>query len=182
MKQNEQNIITFKIGYECDDSLLEIIKQYNNVLRFTYNRLFENNILKTKDITLLQKTLKHCELIKSHLRNSAIYDAKALIEKNNKKQVIFGGKHLFKQRCKKKIEKDEFQLKKLRPLLSVGEAIQNGNRLFQIIDENTILFKLDRNNHFVLKLKNVGNKRRTEIKQLKKLQDNKSISITYNWI
>ena len=179
MKQNEQNIITFKIGYECEDSLLDIIKQYNNVLRFTYNRLFEDNTLKTKDITSLQKTLKHCDMIKSYLRSSAIFDAKALIAKDNKKQIIFGGKHLFKQRCKKKIEKDEFQLKKLRPLLSIGEAIQSGNRLFQILDDNTILFKLDKNNHFTLKLKNVGSKRRKEIKQLKKLQDNKSISMTY---
>ena len=179
MKINNQNIITFKIEYECNDSILEILKQYNNILRFTYNRLFEDNMLKTKDITSLQKSLKNCNLIKSHLKNSAIYDAKTLIAKDNKKQIIFGGKYLFKQRCKHKIEKEDFQLKKLRPLISIGESIQNSNRLFKIIDENTIVFKLDKNNHFVLNLKNIGNKRKKELLQLKKLQDNKAIAITY---
>ena len=41
-----QNLITLKIKYSCNNSILDIIKQYNSVLKFTYNRLLENPKLK----------------------------------------------------------------------------------------------------------------------------------------
>lgn len=67
-----QNLITLKIKYSCEKSLLDVIRQYNSVLRFTYNRLFENNKLKTSEITQMQKILNNC-LCKSYCayRNSA---------------------------------------------------------------------------------------------------------------
>ena len=94
----KQNLITLKIKYLCNDSLLDVIRQYNSVLKFTYNRLLANPKLKTAEITQLQKSLNNCDLIGSHLKNSAIYDAKSLAERSTK-PIIFGGKHLFKQRC-----------------------------------------------------------------------------------
>lgn len=57
--KNEINQITLKIKYSTNDDsknrILEYIKNYNSVLRFTYNRLHENENLKTKEITVLQK-------------------------------------------------------------------------------------------------------------------------------
>ena len=67
----KNNLVTYKIKYNCTESLLPVIKQYNSVLRFTYNRLLTDR-LSTKDLTVLQKTLNNVELIQSHLRNSAI--------------------------------------------------------------------------------------------------------------
>ena len=173
-----QNLITLKIKYSCNNSILDIIKQYNSVLKFTYNRLLENPKLKTAEITQLQKNINNCDLIGSHLKNSAIYDAKSLIEKSNE-PIIFGGKYLFKQRCQHKISRDEFLIKRLRPIYSVGEANQTANRLFDIVNNQTIIFKLNRQQHFELKLQQVGSKRLKELDKLIELQDNKQIAITY---
>ena len=173
-----QNLITLKIKYSCNKSILDIIKQYNSVLKFTYNRLLENPKLKTAEITQLQKNINNCDLIGSHLKNSAIYDAKSLIEKSNE-PIIFGGKYLFKQRCQHKISKDEFLIKRIRPIYSVGEANQKANRLFDIIDNRTIIFKLNRQQHFELKLQQIGSKRLKELNKLIELQNNKRIAITY---
>ena len=84
----KQNLITRKIKYSCNDDLLPVINQYNSVLRYTYNRLIENPKLKTSEITSLQRSLNNVDLIGSHLKNSAIYDAKSLI---SDKPIVFGG-------------------------------------------------------------------------------------------
>ena len=127
-----QNLVTYKLKYSCDESLLDVLNQYNCVLKFTYNRLLENPKLTTKELTVLQKTLNNCNLIGSHLRNSAIYDAKSLVEKSTE-PIIFGGKNLFMQRCQHKISKEDFILKRLRPLNCVGEACKCANRHFKSI-------------------------------------------------
>ena len=75
MFENDSNIITLKIKYSTDEQsktrILEYIKNYNNVLRFTYNRLHENKDLKTKEITVLQKIMNNI-FVDSHFKNSAI--------------------------------------------------------------------------------------------------------------
>lgn len=85
----KQNLITLKIRYSCDNSILDVIRQYNSVLKFTYNRLLENPKLKTSEITQLQKNLNNCDLIGSHLRNSSIYDARFLMNHSDK-PIVFG--------------------------------------------------------------------------------------------
>ena len=120
ISENDSNIITLKLKYSTDENsktrILEYIKNYNNVFRFTYNRLHENDKLKTKEITELQKSMNNV-FVDSHFKNSAIFDSKSLL-KNDK--VIFGGKKLFVERCQNKISKKEFQLKRLRPIYLVG--------------------------------------------------------------
>ena len=152
MSENDSNIITLKIKYSTDENsktrILEYIKNYNNVLRFTYNRLHENKDLKTKEMTVLQKTMNNI-FVDSHFKNSAIFDSKTLLHND---KVIFGGKKLFIDRCQNKITKDEFQIKKLRPLYSVGESDKKGNRKFSIITENHIIFKPTRKEHFLLEI------------------------------
>lgn len=172
----KQNLITRKIKYSCDDDLLPVINQYNSVLRYTYNRLMENPKLKTSEITFLQRSLNNVDLIGSHLKNSAIYDAKALV---SEKPIVFGGKYLFNQRCQHKISKEEFKLNRLRPLNCVGEACKKANRLFKIIDTQTIQFNLNRNQHYILKLSSICRKWNKELEQLIKLQNSCSVAITY---
>lgn len=174
----KSNMIAMKIKYVCEDSLLRVIEEYNSVLRYTYNRLFENNELKTAEITQLQKGLNNCELIGSHLRNSAIYDVKGLI-KRSEKSVIFGGKSLYLKRCQNKIENDAFYIKRLQPLCSVGESYHKGNRLFEIKDNEILIFKLDRKHHYELKLQSVGKNYKKYLNQLIDLQNNKQIALTY---
>ena len=152
MFENNSNIITLKIKYSTDEQsktrILEYIKNYNNVLHFTYNRLHKNDKLKTKEITELQKSMNNI-FVDSHFKNSAIFDSKTLLHND---KVIFGGKKLFIDRCQNKISKDEFQIKKLRPLYSVGESDKKGNRKFSIVTENHIIFKPNKNEHFLLEI------------------------------
>ena len=117
MFENNSNIITLKIKYSTDEQsktrILEYIKNYNNVLHFTYNRLHKNDKLKTKEITELQKSMNNI-YIDSHFKNSAIFDSKTLLHND---KVIFGGKKLFIDRCQNKISKDEFQIKKIKTFI-----------------------------------------------------------------
>ncbi len=188
-KKNDQALITYKIPYSCLnlEVILSYIKQYNNVLKCTYNyrlQYFDNSELKDKEIDTLvreyQNQLKHVELIGSHLMNSANYNAKALIEKNGDTPIIFGGRKLFLQRCDDKISKEEFQLRRLVPLYSVGEANNTGNRHFRIIDTNTIVFQPNKNTHIILNLSSIGQRRIKTLKKLIELQNNKVIPITYS--
>ena len=183
MKQSS-NMITLKIRYETDASSLSLItaiqKQFNSCLRFTYNRLCDNKNLVAKEFTTLQKGLNNTELVKSHLKNSAIHKAKEIIAANMKTPVIFGGRNNFVKRCLNKISKDEFLKKRLLPIYSVGQAINNGNRLFEIINKTEILFKPDKTNHIMLNLKDIGRNRIRMLSILKELQFTKTIPITYS--
>lgn len=173
-----RNQITFKIRYTCEFDLQDYIVQYNHVLRYTYNRLFEDSTLRTKDITKLQRILNNCNLIGSHLRNSAIHDAKAIISRNNSK-IIFGGKSNFLLRCKGKIDKQTFLNNRMLPLYSIGIASEHSNRLFRISSKDVIVFQPDRYHRFPLNLISLGRKRSDSINKLKVLQDNNQIAITY---
>lgn len=178
MFENDSNIITLKIKYSTDENsksrILEYIKNYNNVLHFTYNRLHKNKDLKTKEITVLQKTMNNV-FIDSHFKNSAIFDSKTLLHND---KVIFGGKKLFIDRCQNKISKEEFQIKKLRPLYSVGESPQKGNRKFSIITENHIIFKPTREEHFLLEI-NPSKNHQNYLIQLSDLASQKKIPIDF---
>lgn len=173
----KSNIITLKIKYIPENGdltpIISYIKNYNNVLRFTYNRVQEG-IKSTKELTNLQNNLNNI-FIDSHFKNSAIYEAKALQESN----LIFGGKKLFLDRLKNKISKEKYQLQKLVPLCSVGEADKKANRKFKIINSTTILFKPNRNLHIYLNLVNQGKNYKKKLEQLIELQENRQIAITY---
>ena len=172
--------ITFKIKYSSLDSFLieSYIKNFNSVLRFTYNRILDDPKISTKDLTTLQSNMSNV-FIKSHLKNSAIYKAKEIYSRNKDKKVIFGGKSNFELRNKNKISQEEFRENRLLPLLSIGEANQKGNRHFLIVDSKTILFKPEKDKHIIFNLQSVGRKRSKELDKLIKLQEEKVIPITY---
>ena len=187
-RKNNQVLVTYKIPYSCEvlDEILSYIKQYNVVLRYTYNRRLDNKDLDLSEkdfdayIRRLQSQINNVDLIGAHLRNSANCNAKALIERNGDKPVIFGGRKLFLQRCDDKISKEEFQLNRLVPLYSVGEANRHGNRMFQLLGLDTVLFKPSKQKHFTLNLHSIGQKRIETLKRLIVLQNTKSIPITYS--
>ena len=170
------SVKTIKIKYnsESKDVILEFIKNYNNVLRFTYNRVIEG-VSSTKLLTQLQHTMNHI-FIDSHFLNSAIFEAKSL-SKNPK--LIFGGKELFLKRNSGKISKEKFKISKLLPLCSIGESCKNSNRKFQILDEKTILFKPNRENKLIINLVNLTKNYKNDINRLINLQMLNKIPITY---
>ena len=183
MKKKINNPITLKIKYTCTDVGLEtvnnIIALYNPVLRFTYNRVEENPKQTTKELYAIQLSCNRDEIIGSHLLNSAQYHAKAIYEAKTDKPVIFGGRSNFIRLCQHKITKEEWDELRRVPLYSVGESNQKGNRLFQIINTETILFKPNRNTHIELHLQSVGNNNIKKLKRLMDLQNQKAIPLTY---
>jgi IS605 OrfB family transposase len=96
--------------------------------------------------------------------------------KNDK--VIFGGKKLFIDRCQNKISKEEFQLKKLRPVYSIGESSRKGNRKFLIVTENHIIFKPTKEEHFLLEI-NPSKNYQNYLIQLSQLAEEKKIPIDF---
>lgn len=171
----KENIITLKIKYSADKEaqnfILNAIKNYNNLLRFTYNRVQEG-IENTKELTALQNGMNGI-FLDSWFKHSAIYDVK---EYNQK--VIFGGKKLFLDRCQNKVSAEEFKIKRLVPLYSVGEAEFKSNRKFRIVDNSTIVFQSNRYDKFILNLK-VNKTYKKKLDSLKLLQDTCQIPITY---
>ena len=140
-------------------------------------------ITKTSLLKNLQRSIKNLnnvELVKSHLKNSAIYKAKDIIATGTDKSTIFGGRNNFIKRCLNKITREEFLKKRFLPIYSVGQANRNGNRMFEITDKTEILFKPDRNSHIVLTLKDIGKNRMRMLNTLKELQFTKTIPITYS--
>jgi len=175
------SVVTIKLPVKItnkieENEILNFIINYNNVLRFTYNRYQENPKCSTKEITKLQHTMNNI-FIDSHFLNSARYVAKSM---SGRLKVIFGGKSLFIDRCKNKISKEEFKLKRLIPLCSIGEANKKGNRKFEILDENHILFKPDKDHHYILTLPKLRKNYKRKLLKLLELQNNKKCPITYN--
>lgn len=185
MKSKNNNPLTLKIKYSCSDEDSKIISSllqvYNPILRFTYNRVADNPNISTQELTNLQKEMNNrSESINSHLLNSIQYQAKALYNSRpDEHAVIFGGRSNFIKRCKNKITKEEWNELRLCPIYSVGEANQKGNRLFQILDINTILFKPNKNTHIKVILQNVGKNYATKLIRLKQLQDQKALPLTF---
>ena len=176
--------IPIKFHSETDENqVISLQKKYNSVVRFTYNRLFENQNLTTKEITEIQKNLNNCD-IGSHLLNCAQQDAKAiLISQKQKlkkneilKQIIFGGNKLFQLRNKLKISKEEFQEKRFLPLNSIGESSKNSNRFFQITNSNTILFKPNKDTKIYIELPKLKKNLQKDIDYLFEVQGYTAIS------
>ena len=170
---------TIKLPYTSTEKfqskLKELRQQYSCVVRYSYNRFIDGK--SQKEIRSMCKSLNHIELLDSWLIQCAImegfYEFKHCFDKKTKQvqhKSIFGGKYNFIQRAKNKITKEEFKEKRLLPLTIQGEAPKQGNRKFilDIIENNQIVFKLDRKKHYDLTLPNLRNNIKT---QLFKLQE-----------
>lgn len=178
-------MITLKLKYNTTDDNLSLIseyqRQYNICLRYFYNRFKDNPQLYQKSVEHLE--LNNVPLIECFFKRCAVRNATELCNKDKQsdtsKPIIFGGKQLFLKRCKHLISKDEFNYKRLLPLYSEGEANQKGNRKFQLLDNNTVLFKPNKTTHCILNLIGIGHNRVKYLNRLLELQESKSISISY---
>ena len=148
---------TIKLPYETTEDLTSILKQYSNVVRYSYNRFLEGKT--EKDIRLLTKSLNSIDLLNSWLIQCGIKDGESIQTRFKNEKVIFGGKKNFIKRIKGEITKEEFSLRRLYPMNIQGEKLNQGNRSFKldIIENNQIIFKLSRNKHIELKLPNLRN-------------------------
>ena len=176
-------MITLKIKYKIEnkgkDRILKYIKNYNSVFNCVFNYFQDQNkVLSTKDSFAFVKSLNNI-FVDTSFKDSAIKDAKQVFNKFSNKKLVFGGKKLFLDRIKNLISKEEFKVKKLRPLLVIGIAYYKGNCKFQILSENEIFFKPCKKEHFVLNLENVGKNYQEKLKALIVEQEKCFIPITY---
>ena len=161
---------TIKLPYKTNVDLTSIIKQYSNVVRWSYNRF--HKLLKEKDVRQLSNSLNNIEL-NSWLIQCAIKDGQAIQKRFKNEKVIFGSKNNFFKRLKNIITKQEFQLKRLSSINIQGEMLQKGNRSFKldIIENNKIIFKLNKLNHITLELPNLRNNIKKELFKLQQLNE-----------
>ena len=103
------------------------------------------------------------------------------LNKINKPKVIFGGKINFIQRCKQQISKDEFKLKRLNHLYSIGTAKPyKGNQKFRISKSlDKVIFQPKCKEKYELTLIGVTKGYKQILSKLYIHQLNKDLPITY---
>ena len=167
-----------KLKYKTDDKSMSIIQnymhQYSSVQHYVYNRIQEG--LTQKQIKDNIKHLNNVELLDSWFIQCSFYDIP------DKDKVIFGGKKLFFDRLENKISKEQYKLKKLSPIYSIGEIVNKSvkaNRKFHIEqDLQNIIFKPNKNTKINLQIIGVGD-RLNILRNLYIKQESKSIKIGY---
>ena len=174
-------MITLKIKYTTTEDELSLIKeyrkQYSSVLHYAYNRRYEG--VSEKETEHQLNSLNNVSLIKSYLKRCASKHATQLIKTDDKKR-IFGGKKNFIDRCKEKISRDEFLIKRLSNLFIIGEANQHGNRMLVINEDlNSFTFKPTRKDIFILNICGRYKRYKSTLNKLYHLQQDKKIPITY---
>lgn len=175
-------MITLKIKYTATEDGLNLIKeyrkQYSSVLHFAYNRRYEG--VSEKDVEHQINSLNNIPLIKSYLKRCAVKNATQLIKDEGEKQLIFGGRKNFIDRCKGKITKYEFLNKRLSKLFIIGEANQHGNRVVVINEDlESFTFKPTLKDKIVLSVNGRYKRYKSILNKLYHLQQDKQISITY---
>ena len=175
-------MITLKIKYKTTEDGLNLIeeyrKQYSSVLHYAYNRRYEG--VSENDTEHQINSLNNIPLIKSYLKRCAFKKSTQLIKYGDKKQLIFGGKKNFIDRCKGKISKDEFLDKRLSKLFIIGEANQHGNRMVVINEDlQSFTFKPTRKDKITLIIDGRYKRYKSILNKLYYLQQDKKISITY---
>lgn len=165
-----------KIKYKTDnlDLIKDYMKQYSSCQHYVYNRIQEG--LSQKQIKQNIKSLNNINLLDSWFIQCSFYDIP------NKDKVIFGSKKNFFQRIKGKISKEEYKLKRLSSLYSIGEIVNKSvkaNRKFHIEQDLTsIIFKPNKQTKLQLNLIGVGN-RLNILKKLYVKQEQHQIKIAY---
>ncbi|MFA5067159.1 MAG: hypothetical protein WC466_03870 [Candidatus Izemoplasmatales bacterium] len=172
---------TIKLPYKTTEDLISVLKQYSNVVRYSYNRFLENK--SEKDIRELSKSMNSIDLLNSWLIQCGIKDGKAIQTRFKNEKVIFGGKYNLINKLKNKITKDDYSLKRLSPINIQGEELKQGNRSFKldIIENNQIIFKLSKNKHIELKLPNLRNNIKKELFKLQQLNEVKQNQKGYTY-
>ena len=138
-------MLTLKISYNTDEEdklkILDYIKNYNSVFNCLFNKFQDLvKVFLSKEAFEFINKLNNI-FIDSYFKSGALIDAKQAFEIFKDQKIIFGSKKLFFDRLKNLISREEFQIKKLRPLQIVGASHNNGNCKFQIISDSEILFK-----------------------------------------
>lgn len=135
-----------------DENFINIINQFNNVVRYSYNRFKESCLY--KDIYEMCKSLNNISALDSYWIKNAI-DSSLEIYNKNPDGIIFGGKKNFVNRKYNKITKEEWNKLRNIPLYCCGSVENKGNRKFKIdLLRNEVILKINKKYNIYLKIKN----------------------------
>jgi IS605 OrfB family transposase len=165
-------MITIKLPVINIIDITNYLKQYNNIVRFSYNRRKEN--LNQSEIEKLVKSkMNNIELMDSSFIKAATDNSKSL---NTEDNVVFGGKSNWTRYNKNLITKEEYQVNKLKSLTVRGSRLDHkGNRKFQLnMNNNEIIFKPNKKTKITLRIPNTRHD-----KTLIKLQELCELGETY---
>ena len=187
--QKEEKIDSL-FNYEKGSSnLIQKLKSLNNInlmnswfIQCAVNeayQLFKSYLYRIDEFN--QKQERKQELLN---KQSLTYLEKKELRKLNKiykPKVIFGGKINFIQRCKQLISKEEFKLKRLNPLYSIGTAKPyKGNQKFRITESlDKVIFQPKCKEKYELILIGVTKGYKQILSKLYNLQQLKELPITY---
>ena len=165
---------TIKLKIKNDINLTKELKEFNSIVRFSFNRFQEG--LKEKEVR---------EKVNSVFKNNcwfnqcAIKVSQQLFKKHKDKKIIFGGKYLLKQYMKKLITKEEYSKAKLLPINIQGEACKKGNRLFNFdLTNSKIILKLSKKNHQEIEFYKPAKNLYVELSKIQELVENKELTLT----
>ena len=153
------------------------IHQFNNVLRYAYNRFCEG-----LDFLSIyhkcNKELNNKDLLDASFVESAVNKAQWIF-KTNGSGVIFGGKKNFFDVKYGKSDGSEFKENRNKWLLSVGRAGFKGNRKFNFdLDNNKVVFKPSRNVKIGIEFESTGKNQRKLLSAAQILSQSKLCPIT----
>lgn len=128
--------------------------------RFAFNR-FQDRQKNLEVYASLNKKFG----MNSHIVNSIMRNAAVVYSLNKDKKVHFGKFLRFQRRL---ISKEELKNSRNIGILSEGEALKKGNRLFEInVENNKIIYKRSRKEHFDLFIaEKLNDKRKTILQKL----------------
>ena len=179
-------MITLKLKYYLEDLqdkdlIHSYMNQYNHVFRVAFNKFQAGNRTSVK---LISNELNNIELLDSWFIASALNEAKALFNLNPTSKVILGGRKNFFDRLKGKISKEQFNLKRLNPLCSVGEKKSgtksvHGNRKFKLSSDLRFITLKLKEKKIKLNLKSYHQNIRKQLVEIYKHQLLDDIAITY---
>ena len=165
-------MITIKLKLkEKQTGYQKLLKQFNNVVRYSYNRYCDNKRIKDSDIIKLVKTnMNNIEQLDASIIQFAVAKSKQIYKTNGQK-VIFGGKTNYKRYLQGLIKKEQFNNERKLPLRFVGRKEDSGNRKFSLdLRNDKIIFKQNRSKHFCLKYI-VSKNQKELLKQLQEIYD-----------
>lgn len=177
-------MITIKLEYKSDKTFYPLLKEGNKIVRIAYNLFKKGYDLKNVEKQILENFSYDSDLLDRSMIKWFCQDADAMLKSVNErgqKTLIFGSKKKWKEFNKGKITKEDwFEIRDRRGLSFLGSKNDySGNRKFQLdIENNKILFKHKRNNHYELELIGV-NKRYNDLLKIQMLAEQKQCPVTY---
>ena len=165
---------TIKLKIKNKINLTKELKEFNSIVRFSFNRFQEGS--KEKEV---RNKVNYLFKNNCWFNQCAIKVSQQLYKKYKDKHIIFGGKSLMIKYLKKLITKEEYSKAKLLPINIQGEACKKGNRLFNFdLVNSKLTLKLSKKNHQEIEFYKPSKNQFRELSKIQELVDNKQFTLT----